>query len=124
MVVVRDKDHHSSLAIQKLQNAGFNLAEPSRRPRLEVLWALSNPKSVVKEINSRHKYLGQFTKTLDYPARLPRPRKKPKQVELIPNSFADLDNMDPSVIFESQSAVYDRYGNVLYPSERTLMESW
>lgn len=66
MVVVRDKNYHSGLAIQKLQNAGFNLAEPSCCPQPEVLGQLPDPESVVKEINSRYKLLDQSTKTLDY----------------------------------------------------------
>ncbi|KAF5861178.1 hypothetical protein ETB97_000552 [Aspergillus alliaceus] len=119
MFAVRDEDYKA--AAQMLLNSGFRLTTPSRGPPDEVLNTLPDPEAVLEEINSGYRYLDRSSKTFDYPAHLP---EREEQLVLMPNSFCRLGIDLSTISMWSKTTDCDVYGNMLYPSERILLESF
>lgn len=118
-LVVRDEDYQQ--ATRKLLDSGFQLASPDRSPPREVLDTLPDPESVLREIHSGYRSFDRASQTFNYPTQLP---ERTEQVFLIPNSFSHL-TWDTAVTSpDVQPNEYDMYGNVLYPRERVLLESF
>ena len=125
MIVIRDEDHPA--AVRKLEESGFVQAPPDRRPAPEILESLRDPKDVVHEINRGYSRLDRYCKSFQlehYDLYFTG-----CQIFLIPNSFAHLPMDDIGIISEfsneqSLSARYQVHGNLYFPLEATLVESF
>ncbi|KAL4942111.1 hypothetical protein BDV06DRAFT_212144 [Aspergillus oleicola] len=124
MFVVRDEHHQT--AIQKLKDSGFTQAPPDRRAAPEIMEFLPDPQAVFDEINKGYERLDRYCTSFQFPPRLPF---SGDQIFLIPNSFAHLplDNLGIPSNLSSQMAQpkqYEVYGNLFYPLEAALVESF
>jgi hypothetical protein len=127
MFVVRDEHHQT--AIQKLKDSGFTQAPPDRRPAPEIMESLPDPQAVLDEINKGYERLDRYCTSFQFPPHLPF---SGDQIFLIPNSFAHLplDNVDMTSNQSNQSnqkaqpKQYEVYGNLFYPLEAALVESF
>ncbi|CAG7995511.1 unnamed protein product [Penicillium salamii] len=125
MIVVRDEDYAASIG--KFESAGFQRGVPNRAPPPEVLDDLPNPQQVLEEINAGYRRLDPSCTVFDYP--LGDPGEEGMQLFLIPDSFAHIfeENMsDPSTTTgdATSTARFHSYGNLHYPLEPTLVESF
>ncbi|KAJ5555218.1 hypothetical protein N7535_007658 [Penicillium sp. DV-2018c] len=125
MFVVRDE--HYQTAIQKLKDSGFPQAPPDRRPAPEVLESLPDPEAVLEEINKGYQRLDRYCSSFQFPPHFPY---SGDQMFLMPNSFAHLPlqkgdmSLDQPDQKKAQSKQYDVYGNLFYPLEAALVESF
>ncbi|KAJ5958268.1 uncharacterized protein N7479_005418 [Penicillium vulpinum] len=124
MFVVRDEHHQT--AIQKLTDSGFTQAPPDRRPAPEILESLPDPQAVLDEINKGYERLDRYCTSFQFPPHLPF---SGDQIFLIPNSFAQLplEYVDMTSNQSNQKAQlkqYEVYGNLFYPLEAALIESF
>lgn len=124
MFVVRDE--HYQTAIQKLKDSGFPQAPPDRRAAPEIMESLPDPQAVLDEINKGYERLDRYCMSFQFPPHLPF---SGDQIFLIPNSFAhlQLDNLGMTSNPLSQRAQpkqYEVYGNLFYPLEAVLVESF
>ncbi|KAL4927478.1 uncharacterized protein BDV17DRAFT_292478 [Aspergillus undulatus] len=118
MIVVREQDYQ--LASQELQRSEFPSTLPNRSPPKEILESLPDLHAVLDAMNSGYKRLDESTLTFDYPLRL---TERDEQVVLIPSSFPHIEmhNLPSSQRFQSRD--YDKYENLVFLSERLLLES-
>ena len=119
MVVVHDGDYPT--AIQKLKTAGFTPTLPNRAPAREILDDHPDPWLVVAEINAGYRRVDRHCAVFDYPEELEEGEEK-FQVYLFPNSFAHVPVGCTTAA--STTRWFDVYGNVHYPLERALVESF
>ena len=112
--MVRDKDYQ--MAIQSLLTSGFVSTVPDRTPPPEVMEHLPDPQAVLADINEGYKSLDQSSTTFNYPD---SHSERQEQVVLIRNSFAHIPWRRPDTVSH-----YVEYGNLLYPLERPLIESF
>jgi len=124
--VVRDEDYQ--VAIRKLLDSQFVSTVPNRNLRPEVIEHLPDPQAVLTEINKGYRQLDLSSTTFNYPSRY---SERKEQVLLIPNSFAHLPlgpvHSPSSARGLGQTSLtshYDVYGNLFYPLERALIESF
>ncbi|KAL4784316.1 hypothetical protein BJX76DRAFT_357164 [Aspergillus varians] len=125
MVVVQDDDYTD--AIQRLESAGFNRSVPNRAPPLEIMEDHPNPQQVLEERNAGYQRLDQSCAVFDYPQG--DPAEKALQVYVVPNSFAHLFQEDiprPSTGLGDTAPTmrFESYGNLYYPLEKALVESF
>ncbi|EEH43478.2 uncharacterized protein PADG_08403 [Paracoccidioides brasiliensis Pb18] len=118
MIVVQDNDH--TAAIEKLKNAGFIPSIPERSPPDEIIKNLPNPQEVLDGINAGYKRLDQSCAIFNYPPG--GVGEKGMQVYLFPNSFAHLSLEDAP--HTETTKQYNIYGNLHYPLEQALVESF
>jgi len=121
MIVVSDEHYQSS--IQKLVQAKFRKALPTRGPPPEVAAMVPNMKTVREELDAGYRNLDQSTTWFNYPA----PYDCSAQLVLIPSSYAHLSVFAITPIASARISTaheYDVYGNLFYPLERTLLESF
>lgn len=123
MVVVQDGD--LGTATCKLGGSGFVPSSPNRNPAPEIMAQLPDPRAVLRQISEGYERVDHFCKSFNCPGHL---SESFQQILLIPSSFAglsrssatmDLDTTKPSAVL----AKYDAYDNILYPQQRTLLES-
>lgn len=124
MIVVRDDDY--TAAIEKLKSAGFAQGFVNRNPPPEIMEDHPNPQQMLEEINSGYKRLDRSCTVFDYPQ--DDPTEKSLQVYLFPNSFTHL-SLDPrpsNSETEQPSTIklFETYGNLHYPLEPALVESF
>ena len=124
MFVVRDE--HYQTAIQKLKDLEFIQAYPDRRPTPEVLASLPDPQTALGEINKSYERLDRHCTPFQFPPHL---SFSGDQIFLMPNSFVHLplDNLDTTSDHSSQrtqSQQYEVHGNLAYPLEAALVESF
>jgi hypothetical protein len=125
MVVVQDDDY--TTAVEKLKNAGFILSVPNRTPPPEIMENHPNPQQMLEEINAGYKRLDRSCTVFDYPHG--DPTEKGLQLYLFPNSFAHFSLEGPlrpsnEIRHTATTKQFDVYGNLHYPLERTLVESF
>ena len=121
MIVVSDEHYQSS--IQKLAQAKFRKALPTRGPPPEVAAMVPNMKTVREELDAGYRNLDQSTTWFNYPA----PYDCSTQLVLIPSSYVHLSVFTITPIASARNSTtheYDVYGNLFYPLERTLLESF
>jgi hypothetical protein len=121
MIVVSDEHYQPS--IRKLAQAKFHQALPTRGPPPELAAMMPHIKKVREEINAGYRNLDQSTTWFDYPAIY----DCTDQVVLAPSSYAHLSVSTITPITSAGSLTdhgYDVYGNLFYPLERTLLESF
>lgn len=124
MFVVRDE--HYQTAIQKLKDLEFIQAYPDRRPAPEILASLPDPQAALDEINKGYERLDRYCTPFRFPPRLPF---SGDQIFLMPNSFVHLPlvNLDTTSDHSSQRTQpqqYEVHGNLAYPLEAALVESF
>lgn len=124
MFVVRDE--HYQTAIQKLKDSGFTQAPPDRRPAPEIMESLPDPQAVLDEINKGYERLDRYCTPFQFPSHLPF---SGDQIFLIPNSFPhlpldDVDMTSNQSNQKTQPKQYEVYGNLFYPLEAALVESF
>lgn len=108
MILVPDEDY--TKAIEKLESAGFTRSVPDRAPPPEIVEDHSNPEQMLEAINAGFKRLDRSGQVFDYPLDDP---VEGVQMHLLPISFAPATTKD-----------FETYGNLQYPLERTLVESF
>jgi len=115
MIVVSDEHYQPS--IRKLVQAKFHKALPTRGPPPELEAMVPHIKEAREELNVGYRNLDQSTTWFNYPA----PYNCTDQVVLMPSSYTHLSasTFRTLTIYE-----YDVYGNLFYPLERTLLESF
>jgi hypothetical protein len=121
MIVVSDEHYQSS--IQKFVQANFCKALPARGPPPEVAAMVPSMKVVREELDAGYRNLDQSTTWFNYPAHY----NCSTQLVLIPSSYAHLSVFTITSIASARTATaheYDVYGNLFYPLERTLLESF
>jgi hypothetical protein len=121
MIVVSDEHYQSS--IQKLILAGFHRALPTRGPPPELATMIPHIKQALEEIYAGYKNLDQSTTWFNYPATY----DCEDQLVLIPSSYAHLSVSTVTSITSARTLTaheYDVYGNLFYPLEHTLLESF
>jgi hypothetical protein len=125
-IVVRDEDYQA--AIRKLLDSQFVSTVPNRNLRPEVMEHLLDPQAVLAEINKGYRRLDQSSTTFDHPSHC---SERKEQVVLIPNSFAHLPLAPASSTLDASgprptfpTSHYDAYGNLFYPLEEALTESF
>lgn len=125
MFVVQDNDY--TAAIEKLNSAGFVQTVPNRTPPPEIMERHPNPQKMLEEINAGYIRLDRSCAVFDYPPGYSA--GKGTQLYLFPNSFAHFSLRD---IRQSSNKVndteiikqFDTYGNLHYPLEEALVESF
>ncbi|CAG8889947.1 unnamed protein product [Penicillium egyptiacum] len=115
MIVVQDDDYRA--AIERLERAGFNRTVPNRAPPPEIMEDHPNPQQMLEEINAGYTGLDRSCAVFDYPHGDPG---KDMQLYLFPNSFAHLFQED----IPHPSTEMETYGNLHYPLEQALVESF
>jgi hypothetical protein len=125
MIVVQDDDY--TAAIERLESAGFYRSVPNRVPPPEVMEDHPNPQQMLEEINTGYNRLDRSCAVFNYPHG--DPAEKSLQVYLFPNSFAHLSQEDisrPSSEIRDAASTkrYKIYGNLRYPLEQALVESF
>ena len=118
-IVVRDEDYQ--VAIRKLLDSQFVSTAPNRNLRPEVMEHLPDPQAVLAEINKGYRRLDLSSTTFNYPSHY---SERKEQVLLIPNSFAHLPLGPTNSRQPFPTSHYDAYGNLFYPLERALVESF
>lgn len=123
MFVVRDQ--HQT-AIQILKNWGFTQAPPDRRGAPEIMESFPDPQAVLDEVNKRYERLGHYCTLFQFSPHLPFSRS---QIFLMPNYFAHLSLVNLGMTSDpasqkAQPKQYDMYGNLFYPLEAALVESF
>lgn len=109
MIVVADNEYPT--AIKKLESAGFVRSVPNRAPPPEIMEDHPNPKQMLETINAGYKRLDRSCAVFDYPRG--DPAEEDLQVHLLPNSFASATTQQ-----------FETHGNLQYPLEQTLVESF
>ncbi|PYH45592.1 uncharacterized protein BP01DRAFT_415818 [Aspergillus saccharolyticus JOP 1030-1] len=125
MIVVQDNDY--TAAIKRLESAGFKQSVPNRVPPPEFMEIHPNPQQVLEEINAGYERLDRSCAVFDYPNG--EPTEKGLQVYLFPNMFAHSFQDDfPRPLTEAKDGAprkrFEIYGNLCYPLEQTLLESF
>ncbi|QSS65087.1 hypothetical protein I7I51_05928, partial [Histoplasma capsulatum] len=125
MVVVQDDDY--TVAIEKLENAGFTRTIPNRTPPLEVMEGHPNPQQMLEEINAGYKRLDCSCAVFDYPQ--DDPAEKSLQVYLFPNSFThiplgEISYPPNNITYAVTTNQFNIYKNLRYPLEQALVESF
>ncbi|OJD20410.1 hypothetical protein ACJ73_08254 [Blastomyces percursus] len=125
MVVVQDKDLEKATC--KLLDSGFIPSSPNRNPAPEIMADLPDPQAVLRQINEGYERVDRSCKTFNCPSHL---LESFQQILLIPSSFASLPDFSATTELNATkqaaaltNAQYDTYGNILYPHQRTLLES-
>ncbi|KMP05806.1 hypothetical protein CIRG_05487 [Coccidioides immitis RMSCC 2394] len=120
MVVVQDEDLEK--ATRKLNDSGFIPSSPNRNPAPEIMAELPDPQAVLRQINEGYRRLDRSCKTFSCPNHL---LESFEQILLIPSSFASLPELNATKQSAAlTNAQYDTYGNILYPQQQTLLESF
>jgi len=105
------------LISHKLEERGRFWVPPSGHP---------NPQQMMEEINAGYKRFDRSCAIFDYPHG--KPEKKGLQLYVIPNSFAHIFQEDiprPSTeIGDTGPTRFETYGNLHYPLEQSLVESF
>ncbi|KAB8229426.1 uncharacterized protein BDW43DRAFT_288320 [Aspergillus alliaceus] len=125
MIVVEDDDY--TAAMKKLESAGFHRNVPNRTPPPEVMEDHPNPQQMLEEINAGYSRLDQSCAVFNYPHG--DLAEKSLQLFLFPNSFAHVSQEDISrPLSEIKDAAstkrYKIHGNLCYPLEQALVESF
>ncbi|OJD17309.1 hypothetical protein AJ78_02597 [Emergomyces pasteurianus Ep9510] len=125
MVVVQDDDY--TVAIEKLENAGFARSIPNRTPPLEVMEGHPNPQQMLEEINAGYKHFDCSCAVFDYPQ--DDPAEKGLQVYLFPNAFThiplgEISYPPNNITYAATTKQFDTYKNLRYPLEQALVESF
>ncbi|KAK2740757.1 hypothetical protein FQN57_005989 [Myotisia sp. PD_48] len=126
MIVVEDK--HYATAINKLKDAGFVPSVPNRNPPPEIMESHPNPQQLLEEINAGYKRFDRSCAVFNYPRG--DPTEENLQLYLFPNSFTHLpleNNTYPlngRMKSTAKTMQFDIYGNIFYPLEPTLVESF
>ncbi|KAL4861899.1 hypothetical protein BDV12DRAFT_190773 [Aspergillus spectabilis] len=125
MVVVQDNDYTD--AIERLESAGFDRSVPNRAAPPEIMEDHPNPQQMLDEINAGYKRLDRSFSVFDHPHG--EPAEKHLQVYVFPNSLAHLFQEDiphPSTEIRDTAPTkrFKTYGNLHYPLEQTLVESF
>lgn len=127
MIVVQDNDY--TAAIEKLESAGFKRSVPNRTPPPEIMEDHPNPQQMLEEINAGYERLDRSCAVFDYPNG--ESRAKGMQMCLFPNKFAHSFPDDfPRHLTEAKDRApskrlgFETYGNLCYPLEQTLVESF
>ncbi|KAJ6180133.1 hypothetical protein N7519_010594 [Penicillium mononematosum] len=115
MIVVQDDDY--TAAIERLERAGFDRTVPNRAPAPEIMEDHPNPQQMLDEINDGYKRLDRSCAVFSYPHGDP---EKDMQLYLFPNYFAHVFQED----IPHPPAEMNTYGNLHYPLEQTLVESF
>lgn len=126
MFVVHDNDY--TAAIEKLNNANFVQTAPNRTPAPEIMERHPNPQQMVEEIKAGYTRLDRSCAVFNYPPGYAA--GKEMQLYLFPNSFTHFSF--PNTVEESSSnnegdatkKKFDTYGNLHYPLEEALVESF
>lgn len=121
------QDNDYTAATEKLESAGFARSSPNRAPPPEVMEDHPNPQQMLEEINAGYQRLDRSYAVFDYPRG--DPAEKGLQVYLFPNSFTHLSLEDiprPSTEIRDPATTkqFDTYGNLHYPLEQALVESF
>lgn len=125
MVVVQDNDY--TAAIEKLESAGFARSVPNRAPPPEIMEDHPNPQQMLEEINAGYKRLDRSCAVFDYPNG--DPAGNGLQVYLFPNSFThlplgDIPRPSTEIPCTATTKQFEIYGNLHYPLEQALVESF
>ncbi|KAJ9201244.1 hypothetical protein DTO021D3_6150 [Paecilomyces variotii] len=125
MIVVQDDEY--TAAIERLESAGFCRSVPNRVPPPEIMENHPDPQQMLEEINAGYNRLDRSCAVFNYPDG--DPAEKSLQLYLFPNSFAHLFQEDtlPSSSKRRELAPTERYktyGNLHYPLEGALVESF
>jgi hypothetical protein len=120
MVVVHDDDY--TAAIEKLKSAGLIPSFPNRTPPPEIMEDHPNPQQMLEEINSGYKRLDRSCAVFNYPHG--DQAEKGMQVYLFPNSFTHIPRPSNEVRYTATVKHFDTYGNLHYPLEQALVESF
>ncbi|KAJ5210088.1 hypothetical protein N7491_009900 [Penicillium cf. griseofulvum] len=125
MIVVQDDDYTAT--IERLESAGFYRSVPNRAPPPEIMENHPNPQQMLEEINAGYNRLDRYCAVFDYPRG--DPAEKSLQVYLFPNSFAhifeeDIPRSSSKIRDAAPTKRYETYGNLHYPQEWALVESF
>jgi hypothetical protein len=123
MIAVRDEDYQ--LACQKLKDSSFYEMTPNRSIPPEILAKLPDPDVATEEVQREYQRPDKSTVTFQYP--INHHFARGLTLTLAPNSFANL--LIPDVISDAKQDTvstkgYDIYGNICYPLEEALVESF
>ncbi|PYI21388.1 hypothetical protein BO99DRAFT_454161 [Aspergillus violaceofuscus CBS 115571] len=125
IIVVQDNNY--TAVIKRLESAGFKQSLPNRVPPSEIIENHPNPQQVLEEINAGYEHLDRSCAGFDYPNG--EPTEKGLQVYLFPNMFAhSFQDDSPRPLTEAKDGAprkrFETYGNLCYPLEQTLLESF
>jgi hypothetical protein len=121
MIVVSDKHYESS--IQKLILAKFHKTLPARGPPPEIAETVPDMKELLEDLEAGYRNLDQSTTCFNYPVHY----NSETQLILIPSSYVHLSVSTVTPTASARTSTtheYDAYGNLFYPLERTLLESF